>query len=189
MEYENLCRQIYQQAWQEIKKQSSKAKGKLAIVVDLDETVLNNNSYQVDRWEKGMGFTQESWSEWVNQKRAVLIPGAKTFLDRTRTLGVTIIFLSNRMQHNLLPTIENMKSLKVWNEDDLFLLRENKLDTKKKRRAEVRTGMARMEQHGPFHVFGLFRRSDRRFSTDEKRVNLGSLNFYFQIRLMENGRE
>ena len=87
LEYENLCRQIYQQAWQEIKKQSSKAKGKLAIVVDLDETVLNNNSYQVDRWKKGLGFTQESWSEWVNQKRAVLIPGAKTFLDRTRTLG------------------------------------------------------------------------------------------------------
>ena len=53
LEYENLCRQIYQQAWQEIKKQSSKAEGKLAIVVDLDETVLNNNSYQVDRWEKG----------------------------------------------------------------------------------------------------------------------------------------
>ena len=168
LEYENLCRQIYQQAWQEIKKQSSKAKGKLAIVVDLDETVLNNNSYQVDRWKKGLGFTQESWSEWVNQKRAVLIPGAKTFLDRTRTLGVTIIFLSNRMQYNLRPTIENMKSLKVWNEDDLFLLRENKLDNKKKRRAEVRNGMARMEQHGPFHVLAYLGDQIGDFPTDEK---------------------
>ena len=168
LEYENLCRQIYQQAWQEIKKQSSKAEGKLAIVVDLDETVLNNNSYQVDRWEKGMGFTQESWSEWVNQKRAVLIPGAKTFLDRTRTLGVTIIFLSNRMQYNLRPTIENMKSLKVWNEDDLFLLRENKLDTKKKRRAEVRTGTARMDQYGSFHVLAYLGDQIGDFPTDEK---------------------
>ena len=126
-----------------------------------------------------MGFTQESWSEWVNQKRAVLIPGAKTFLDRTRTLGVTIIFLSNRMQYNLRPTIENMKSLKFGMRMIFFLLfSENKLDTKKKRRAEVRTGTARMDQHGPFHVLAYLGDQIGDFPTDEKSA-FGVTQFLF----------
>ena len=40
-----------------------------AVVVDLDETVLDNSQYQVERWRDNLGFTQESWSKWVGEKR------------------------------------------------------------------------------------------------------------------------
>ena len=60
-EYKELCKQVFQQAWYQVKKQADLG-GKLAVVVDLDETILDNSLYQVDRWGKGLGFTQESSS-------------------------------------------------------------------------------------------------------------------------------
>ena len=150
-EYKELCKQVFQQAWYQVKKQADSG-GKLAVVVDLDETVLNNSLYQVDRWGKGLGFTQESWSEWVNQKEAGLVPGAKVFLEKTRKLGVTVVFMSNRMHHNLQPTMENLKGLRVWHKKDLFLLRKDKQDTKEIRRKEVLEGTGRMNKVGPLNV-------------------------------------
>ena len=150
-EYKELCKQVFQQAWYQVKKQADLG-GKLAVVVDLDETILDNSLYQVGRWGKGLGFTQESWSEWVNQKEAGLVPGAKVFLDKARNIGVTVVFMSNRMHHNLQPTIENLKGLRVWQKEDLFLLRENKQDTKEIRRKEVLEGTGRMKKVGPLKV-------------------------------------
>ena len=45
---------------------------------------------------------------------------------------------------------------------------KNKLDTKKKRRAEVRTGTARMDQYGSFHVLAYLGDQIEIFPTDEK---------------------
>ena len=151
-EYKELCMQVYRQAWYQVNRQAGSSGTKLAIVVDLDETILDNSLYQVGRWSKGLGFTQESWSEWVNQKEAGLVPGAKVFLEKTRNLGVTIVFMSNRMHHNLQPTIENLKELSVWQKEDLFLLREDKQDTKDIRRKEVLEGTGRMKKVGPLKV-------------------------------------
>ena len=151
-EYKELCMQVYRQAWYQVNRQAGSGSTKLAVVVDLDETVLDNSLYQVGRWGKGLGFTQESWSEWVNQKEAGLVPGAKVFLEKTRNLGVTVIFMSNRMHHNLKPTIENLKELKIWQKEDLFLLREDKQDTKDIRRKEVLEGTGRMKKVGPLKV-------------------------------------
>lgn len=151
-EYKELCMQVYRQAWYQVNRQAGSSSTKLAVVVDLDETVLDNSLYQVGRWGKGLDFTQESWSEWVNQKEAGLVPGAKVFLEKTRNLGVTVIFMSNRMHHNLQPTIENLKELKIWQKEDLFLLREDKQDTKDIRRKEVLEGTGRMKKVGPLKV-------------------------------------
>ncbi len=151
-EYKELCMQVYRQAWYQVNRQAGSSGTKLAIVVDLDETILDNSLYQVGRWRKGLGFTQESWSKWVNQKEAGLVPGAKVFLEKARNLGVTIVFMSNRMHHNLQPTIENLKELSVWQKEDLFLLREDKQDTKDIRRKEVLEGTGRMKKVGPLKV-------------------------------------
>ena len=70
------------------------------MVVDLDETVLNNSLYQVERWQDGLTFTQDSWSDWVNRKEAGLVPGAKDFLIAVRKKGIRVVFLSNRMNQD-----------------------------------------------------------------------------------------
>ena len=131
-----------------------KSSGNLAVVVDLDETVLNNSLYQVERWKSGLSFTQDSWSDWVKREEAKLVSGAKDFLIAVRKKGVRVIFLSNRMNNNLKPTQGNLEALGVLDPSDLFLLRENKSDTKEIRRKEVLEGTGRMKEVGPLKVIG-----------------------------------
>ena len=85
MEYANLCEQVFQEAVKKIRRLTRAEAGPPAVVVDLDETILDNSSYQVERWKLGKGFTQESWSEWVNRMEADLVPGAGGFEFRTRS--------------------------------------------------------------------------------------------------------
>ena len=96
--------------------------------MDLDETVLDNSDYQVGLTEKNESYNPESWSVWVNLEEAKLVPGAKTFIDSVRTTETKLIFLSNRMAKNELPTMNNMIALDIYEEDDIFLLRIDKPD-------------------------------------------------------------
>jgi 5'-nucleotidase (lipoprotein e(P4) family) len=177
-EYASLCIQTYQLAQSAVLPKLKKDKGNLAIVMDLDETVLDNSSYQVERSKLKLGFTQESWSEWVKRKDAGLVPGAKAFISKTRAFSVRIVFISNRMDHNLVPTRENLAKLGVLSPDDIFLLRKNKEDTKEKRREEVFTGKGRMSKVGPLEVVAYFGDAMGDFPSSEKE-NFGKAIFIF----------
>ena len=155
-EYTSLCIQTYQLAESVVIPKLKQAKGNLAIVMDLDETILDNSKYQVERSELNLGFTQESWSAWVKRKEAGLTPGAKEFLSKARSFPICIVFISNRMNDNLQPTRANLTDLGVLSPSDLFLLRKNKSDTKEKRRAEVLKGTGRMSKVGPLKVIAYF---------------------------------
>ena len=152
IEYKSLCEQIYRQASKKISLINEISKEHLAVVVDLDETVLDNSEYQVERLKLGLNFSQDSWSNWVNRKGSTLVPGAKKFLKRVRELGIKVVFLSNRMHANLKPTKENLRSLGVLSEKDLFLLRRDNSDTKEIRRAEILSGTGRIREIGPMKV-------------------------------------
>ena len=155
-EHKTLCEQLFRQATVTILRtvKTEKSTGNLAVVVDLDETVLDNSLYQVERWKAGLSFTQDSWSDWVNRKEAGLIPGAKEFLSAVRKKGVRVVFLSNRMNDNLEPTRGNLRLLGVLDSKDLFLLRLDKDDLKEVRRKEVTDGTGRMKKVGPLQVLG-----------------------------------
>ena len=156
IEYRALCEQLFRQATVAIlrKVKTEKNSDNLAVVVDLDETVLDNSLYQVERWKAGLSFTQDSWSEWVNREEAGLVPGAKEFLKAVRKKGVRVVFVSNRMNKNLEPTRRNLLALEVLAPNDLFLLRLDKDDVKEVRRREVNEGKARMKKVGPLNVIG-----------------------------------
>jgi len=156
-EYKILCEQIYKNAWDNLSDVLKIADSKSAIIMDLDETVLDNSKYQIGLIEKNESYNPESWSSWVNIKEAELVPGAKEFIDNVRQTNIRIIFLSNRMAKNELPTIKNMKALNVYEEDDIFLLRIDKPDKKKHiRRSEVLEGTGRMEEIGPMNILAYF---------------------------------
>ena len=125
-----------------------------AIIVDLDETILDNSDYQVTLNDKGETFNQASWSSWVNKEQAGLVPGAKKFIKKMRDLGIQIIFISNRMDANLSPTINNLKKLNIYSDKDIYLLRLNKADKKTVRRGEVFNQSGRMKDYPQFNVIG-----------------------------------
>ena len=67
-----------------------------AVVLDVDETVLDNSQYQVKLIKTQSGFTNEGWDEWVGLKSATAIPGAVDFIRSARNKGVKVIFITNR---------------------------------------------------------------------------------------------
>jgi len=178
-EYKILCEQTYKNAWDNLSKVLKNANSQSAIIMDLDETILDNSDYQVGLTEKNESYKPESWFIWVNQEEAKLVPGAKAFIDSVRTTKTRLIFLSNRMAKNELPTINNMKQLSIYEEDDIFLLRINKPDKKHIRRAEVIDGTGRIKDIGPLTVLAYFGDARHDFPDPDDYYSFGKNMFMF----------
>ena len=100
-----------------------------AIVIDLDETVLNNLPYNEMLIDSSEVFTQESWSKWVNKKIATKVPGSLEFINYAKSKNVKIVYLSNRRVENYEPTKENLITLGYpFDDDTLMLLRDETSD-------------------------------------------------------------
>ncbi|WP_421037287.1 5'-nucleotidase, lipoprotein e(P4) family [Mitsuaria sp. CC2] len=67
-----------------------------AIVLDVDETVVDNSPYEAWRIRAGKPYDSASWAAWVASAQATAIPGAPEFIARARTLGFRIVFITNR---------------------------------------------------------------------------------------------
>ena len=53
----------------------------IAIVADLDETVLNNTPFNEMLLEEDLTYNQDLWSTWVNKKIATAVPGSIEFFN------------------------------------------------------------------------------------------------------------
>jgi 5'-nucleotidase (lipoprotein e(P4) family) len=90
--------------------QSFSAKLKPAVIVDIDETVLDNSPYQARLVVSGKSYDEFSWSEWCREKRAKPLPGALEFAEDAARRGVTVFYLSNRAQDLNAATLENLRA-------------------------------------------------------------------------------
>jgi len=79
-----------------------------AIIVDIDETVLNNSPYEARLILQGGHFPQY-WTEWVNQAQAKALPGALPFLRYADSMGVAIFYVTNRHERFLEATMKNLQ--------------------------------------------------------------------------------
>jgi 5'-nucleotidase (lipoprotein e(P4) family) len=71
-----------------------------AVVLDVDETTLNNSAYQQARLDLGVGYSPGSWTTWVNAKAATAIDGAVPFVAEVKSLGGTVALVTNRKAAN-----------------------------------------------------------------------------------------
>lgn len=67
-----------------------------AIVLDIDETILDNSFYQARQVRDRQEFAAASWNAWVQEAAAAPIPGAREFLHAAREAGHRIFYLTNR---------------------------------------------------------------------------------------------
>ena len=136
-EYKALCLQAYNAAKNKLDIELSKNIDEtLAIVADLDETILNNTPYNEMLIEENTSFNQENWSDWVNKKIATAVPGSLDFFKYADSKGVEIIYLSNRRVENYEPTKENLISLGFpFKESTQMLLRTNSRDKDERRKS------------------------------------------------------
>jgi len=71
-----------------------------AVVLDLDETVLDNSAFEARQMRDGQPFSEAAWNRWCEERSARAIPGAVQFLQLSKSLGVTPIYITNR-DHNV----------------------------------------------------------------------------------------
>lgn len=67
-----------------------------AVVLDVDETVLDNSAFQARMIKQGSDFDLEQWNRWVNEAKADAVPGALTFIEAAEDLGIAIFYVTNR---------------------------------------------------------------------------------------------
>ena len=79
-----------------------------SVILDIDETVLDNSPYMYELIVRGETFTEESWDKWVRQASAKLLPGVQDFLMFCESNGVQIFYVSNRSVEQLEFTLENV---------------------------------------------------------------------------------
>ena len=108
-----------------------------AIVLDIDETVLDNSPFQARMILDGTGFDPDQWDLWISKAEAQAIPGAVAFLKAAKQMGIQIIYITNRTckarPDNLYScpqeqdTIQNLKKCgfpAIQNTDTLLLQNE-----------------------------------------------------------------
>ncbi len=109
-----------------------------AIILDLDETVLDNSPYQARTIRDAMSFP-EGWSEWVREERAQALPGAIPFLRYADSRGVAIFYVTNRRKNEgeQAPTMRNLRRLGApqVRDDRMFLLTDT--SSKESRRRQI----------------------------------------------------
>ncbi|MGE0812395.1 MAG: 5'-nucleotidase, lipoprotein e(P4) family [Vicinamibacterales bacterium] len=120
---------------------AGKAAGSWAVVLDADETVISNLTYQAERARAGLGYSGESWAAWVRRREATPLPGAAAFLARVHALGGRIAIVTNRLGSECDDTIAVFTREHL--QYDAMLCRPNGTPSDKNPRFEqVRTGRA-----------------------------------------------
>ena len=84
---------------------------KPAVVMDVDETVLDNSPYQARLVRDGTSYDEVTWDAWVREEKAKPVPGALEFAQAAAARGVTVFYLSNRAAHLEEPTLVNLRAL------------------------------------------------------------------------------
>jgi 5'-nucleotidase (lipoprotein e(P4) family) len=148
-EYATLCRMVYRLATDEVTK-NHPARGTWGVILDVDETTLDNSQYQLERGIYGLGYEDASWAAWVQRAEAGTVPGVKDFLDAVRTLGGRVVFITDRYTDYvatdgskidlLKATHDNLDHNRLLASGDLLCLKTNANDSKASRRKGVKDG-------------------------------------------------
>lgn len=110
----------------------------LAVIVDIDETVLDNSPYQVQAVKDGHTFDQNEWRLWTDKAIAKASPGALDFLKLAKAATCEVFYITNRDLREKASTLKNLSDLGFPFADEAHLLLMDGVSDKTERRARVR---------------------------------------------------
>jgi 5'-nucleotidase (lipoprotein e(P4) family) len=84
---------------------------KPAVILDIDETVLDNSPYQARLIRNGGEYNEADWAKWCKEERARALPGAVEFTQFAAKHGVAVIYISNRSQDLDQATLDNLRKV------------------------------------------------------------------------------
>ena len=80
-----------------------------AVVLDIDETVLDNSPYQARLVKNGGEYNEAEWAAWCNEQRARALPGVVEFTQFAARHGIAVIYISNRAKDLDQATLANLR--------------------------------------------------------------------------------
>ncbi|MBA5870477.1 MAG: hypothetical protein GDA68_10840 [Nitrospira sp. CR2.1] len=111
---EALDRALLDRTWSAILEQTGDvANLPPAVILDLDETVLDNSAFEGRLVAQGATFSPSAWDDWVREANARAVPGALDFIAQAHSKGVAILFITNRHAGQESATRENLEKLGV----------------------------------------------------------------------------
>ncbi|NNG01384.1 MAG: 5'-nucleotidase, lipoprotein e(P4) family [Desulfobacteraceae bacterium] len=135
-EYRALCYQSFNLARMNLDTFLAGYKGSkpVAVIVDADETVIDNSAYEAYLIGQDFGYSSKTWDPWMAAGMAKAIPGAKAFLKYAESKKVEIFYITNRKTVGYDGTEKNLKALGFPNVDKKHLLVRTGSSDKQERR-------------------------------------------------------
>lgn len=83
-----------------------------AIILDIDDTVLDNTAFQARLIMEDAEFDRRKWAEWTDEAQAPAVAGALEFLTwAAEDLGIEIVYVTNRRKPSEEATRANLRAL------------------------------------------------------------------------------
>ena len=118
----NIDKALADKSWTALKNQLKNYQNlPPAIILDIDETVLDNSEHQVRSIKNGTNYPI-GWKEWVSEESAGALPGVKEFLSYANTKGIKIFYVTNRTHDLEEYTRNNIMSLGLPFDNDMDVL-------------------------------------------------------------------
>ena len=109
----------------------------LALITDIDETVLDNSPYQIWLIQNRALYSTNSWKKWTKLAEAKALPGAREFLRHADSKGVKIFYVTNRDQDEADATLKNLRDEGFPQSEAAHLFCKRKSRSKDDRRDEI----------------------------------------------------
>jgi acid phosphatase len=84
---------------------------KPAVVLDIDETVLDNSAFEARLVRDRTPYSDAGWDAWVDEQAAAALPGALAFTRFAANHGIAVIYISNRSVAQATATLANLRKL------------------------------------------------------------------------------
>jgi 5'-nucleotidase (lipoprotein e(P4) family) len=140
-EHDALFHQTFFLAGEELKRRAAAARpGSWATVIDADEAAIDNSEFERDLALSPSDYDEESWNEWVRQRKATALPGAVRYARLARALGGRVIVVTNRAEVVCDATRENLAAAGIV--ADLVLCKPEGESDKNPRFAQIAAGTA-----------------------------------------------
>ncbi len=115
-----------------------------AVILDVDETVLDNSPYEAWVVKTDGHYSSKTWGPFVNSETSLAIPGSLEFIKGAAAKGVKIFYVSNRKAPLEKGTRNNLKALgyPIDESEDTVPLRGEKPEWKSSKKSPRRSHVA-----------------------------------------------
>lgn len=140
-EYRGIALEVYRDASDHLPDLTrGLAAGTWAVILDADETVLDNSLHERRLADHNENFSEGEWARWVRERAAIAVPGAVEFARRVHALGGRVAIVTNRADSLCGPTRDNLQKIGVA--ADIVLCQPGAESDKGPRFAKVAAGTA-----------------------------------------------